>query len=131
MSLVQAEDLLKKIRPGVSDFFSITAAHFINGGTATIRHFQFLVNTIIKNIELASIEELNKVHAIILHKGHKKDKTLASSYRTISSCPFTAKAVDIYLEIYPRMTEINAKLIHSFKVLACLTSWLLCSLLLP
>ena len=97
MSLAQAEDLLKKIRPGVSDFFSITAAHFINGGTATIRHFQFLVNTIIKNIELASIEELNKVHAIILHKGHKKDKTLASSYRTISSCPFTAKAVDIYL----------------------------------
>ena len=97
ISVAQAEALLKKIRPGVSDIFSITAAHYINGGNTTIKHFQFLFNTVLRNIELASIDELNKVHAVILHKGHKKDKSLASSYRTISSCPFMAKAVDIYL----------------------------------
>ena len=92
-----AESLLRKIRPNVSDIFSITAAHYINGGVAAIRHFQFLINTVLETIEMSSMEELNKVHAVILHKGHKKPKHLSTSYRTISSCPFTAKAVDIYL----------------------------------
>ena len=93
----QAEALLKRVRRAVSDIFSITAAHYINGGSLAIRHFQFLLNTILKTIECARIDELNKVHAVILHKGHKKDRSLASSYRTISSCPFIAKAADIYL----------------------------------
>ena len=94
---VKAEALLKKIRPGVSDIFSITAAHYLHGGDTTLKHFQFLINTVLKNIELSSIDELNRAHAVILHKGHKKDKSLASSYRTIASCPFISKAVDIYL----------------------------------
>ena len=68
--------LLKKIRSSVADFYSITAAHYINGGEA-------------------AIPELNTVHAVILHKGHKNDKSLDSSYRTISSCPFLAKCIDI------------------------------------
>ena len=97
ITLEVAEALLRKIRPGVSDIFSITAAHYINGGISAIRHFQFLINTLLETIELASMEELNKAHAVILHKGHKKPKNLSSSYRTISSCPFIAKAVDIYL----------------------------------
>ena len=92
-----AEALLRRIRPGVSDFFSVTAAHYINGGALAIKHFQFLMNSVIDAIDIAAIEELNKVHAIVLHKGHKKDRILASSYRTISLCPFTAKALDIYL----------------------------------
>ena len=49
-----------------------------------------------ENIELAGIPELNTVHALILHKGHNKDKNIDSSYRTISSCPFLAKCIDIY-----------------------------------
>ena len=97
MTEAKAEKLLRKIRPGVSDFFSVTAAHYLNGGATTIKHFQFLVNVIILEIELSSIDEMNKAHAIVLHKGHGKDKSLSSSYRTISSCPFIAKAVDIYL----------------------------------
>ena len=97
ISEIQADALLRKIRPGVSDFFSVTAAHFLNGGNVSIRHFQFLVNTVLETVELSSVVELNKVHAVILHKGHKKDRTLATSYRTISSCPFVAKAVDVYL----------------------------------
>ena len=67
------------------------------GGSAAVKLFQFLINTIIKNIEFAAIEELNKAHAIILHKGHNKSRSLASSYRIISSCPFLAKATEIYL----------------------------------
>ena len=93
----QAEELLRKIRASVFDFYSITAAHYVNGGHAAIQHFKFLVNTVLNNIELASIEEMNTSHAVVLHKGHGKDKNLASSYRTIGSCPFIAKSVDIYL----------------------------------
>ena len=61
----------------MSDIFSITAAHYINGGISAIRHFQFLINTLLETIELASMEELNKAHAVILHKGHKKPKNLS------------------------------------------------------
>ena len=53
----KAEHLLRKIKPGVSDYFSVTAAHFLNGGTVAIQHFQFLLNTIIDNIEVCSVEE--------------------------------------------------------------------------
>ena len=56
----------------MSDFYSVTAAHYLNGGASTIKHFQFLVNTIINEVELSSISELNTVHAIllvILHSG--------------------------------------------------------------
>ena len=51
----------------------------------------------LENIELTAVPEMNTAHAIILHKGHGKDKALDSSYRTISSCPFLAKSIDIYL----------------------------------
>ena len=97
ISLFQAESILRKIRPAVSDFYSVTASHYLNGGEVAIKHFQFLFNSVLKNIELAAIEEMNVAHAVVLHKGHGKDKNLASSYRLISSCPFIAKAVDMHL----------------------------------
>ena len=40
---------------------------------------------------------MNRAHAVILHKGHGKDVNVDSSYRTISSCPFITKTIDIYL----------------------------------
>jgi hypothetical protein len=43
------------------------------------------------------VEEVNTVHAVILFKGHSKDKTSARSYGTITTCPLVAKALDIYL----------------------------------
>ena len=85
-----ALSLLKSIRPDVSDFFSVTANHYLHGGDIALAHFQFLINTVIDNIEIAAIEEMNTAHAVILHKGHGKDKNLSSSYRTKSSCPFIA-----------------------------------------
>ena len=77
--------------------YSVTASHYLNGGVVAIKHFQFLFNSILTNIELAAIEEMNVAHAVVLRKGHGKDKNLSSSYRLISSCPFIAKAVDIYI----------------------------------
>ena len=37
------------------------------------------------------------MHAAILFKGHSKDKTLANSYRTISTFPLVAEALDSYI----------------------------------
>ena len=44
-----------------------------------------------------TIGEGNTVHACVLFKGHNKDKTSDRSYRTISSCPVVAKALDLYI----------------------------------
>ena len=59
--------------------------------------FQSLLNNAIKNIENTTIDEINTAHACVHYKGHSKDKNLASSFRTISTCPFTSKALDKYV----------------------------------
>ena len=66
------------MKPHVSDYFSITAAHYHHGGDVAILHFQFIFNIILEKIESAYVEELNKAHAIILLKGHGKDKNVSS-----------------------------------------------------
>ena len=78
-----AEKLLRRITPEVSDFYSVTAAHYLHGGLVGVRHFLFLIN--------------NHAQAVVLHKGHGKSRSLSSSYHTISSCPFIVEALDIYL----------------------------------
>ena len=40
---------------------------------------------------------MNTALGLILYKGHKKEKTSERSYRTISTCPFLAKSLDLYL----------------------------------
>ena len=35
------------------------------------------------------------MYALLLYKGHSKERTLDSSYRTISTCPLVAKGLDI------------------------------------
>ena len=94
-------EILHSLRANVNDFYSITAAHFINAGFEGLEHFHFLLNTIIKDVNLSSLEELNTIWACILHKGHGKDKESDRSYRTISTCPLLAKALDFYAgELY-------------------------------
>ena len=92
-----ATKILKRIRSSVNDVYSITANHFLNAGNHGIHHFHLLLNTLITDINNISLEEVNTVHAVILFKGHSKDKSLSSSYRTISTCPLVAKALDIFL----------------------------------
>ena len=62
ISLSDASSLLKRMKPSVSDFYSITAAHYLNGGDPALVHFQFLLNTVINNIEIAAIDEMNITH---------------------------------------------------------------------
>ena len=93
----RAESLLHCLKPSVCDHFDISALHYIHAGPHGVKHFQFLLNSAIENIENTTCEEFNTAHACILYKGHLKDKTLAKSYRTISTCPFIAKALDFYI----------------------------------
>ena len=90
-------DLLYSLKAEVNDFYSITASHFINAGFEGLRHFHFLLNIIILEINSSSLEELNTIWACILWKGHGKDKESERSYRTISTCPLLAKALDSYV----------------------------------
>ena len=90
-------ELLHSLKASVNDFYSITPSHFINAGFEGLEHFHFLLNIIIEEINLSSLEELNTIWACILYKGHRKDKESDRSYRTISTCPLLAKALDSYV----------------------------------
>ena len=92
-----SSDLLNKMKKNVNDIFSITALHYLNAGGEGLAHFNFLLNAIISDVNNATLEELNLVLGLILYKGHNKLKTSDRAYRTISTCPFMAKAADLYL----------------------------------
>ena len=92
-----ATEILHTLRANVNDFYSITASHFINAGFEGLEHFHFLLNIAIEDVNLSSLEELNSVWACILYKGHMKDRESDRSYRTISTCPLIAKALDYYV----------------------------------
>ena len=97
ISTSESIDILYSIRADVNDFFSITANHFIHAGLAGIQHFHYIVSTVINNVNLSSLNELNTAWACIIYKGHQKDRESDRSYRNISCCPFISKAIDIYV----------------------------------
>lgn len=92
-----ALDLLNTLKKNVADIYGTTTLHYLYAGDAGIEHFARLINCIITNINNASIKEINTAYGLILYKGHGKDKTSDRSYRTISTCPLIAKAIDLYL----------------------------------
>ena len=93
----EATEILYNLKPDVNDLYSVTARHYINAGIEGVRHFSFLMNSIIKDINLFTLPELNSVWAMVLYKGHGKPKDSDRSYRTISTCPLLAKSLDIYI----------------------------------
>ena len=97
ITLESATYILSRIRPQVNDISSITANHYLYAGDIGVLHFFLLLGALIDDVENITIEEVNTVHAVILFKGHSKDKTCARSYRTISTCPLVAKGLDMYI----------------------------------
>ena len=97
VSREKAFELLTSLRSSVNDYFSITSLHFLNAGEAGLDHFHLLMNAIIGNINLSCMSELNTIYAVVLFKGHGKDRENARSYRTISTCPLLSKAIDKYV----------------------------------
>ena len=90
-------DLLQKMKPEVKDLFGITVNHYNHAGLAGWLHFHLLLNNLISDVNNTTITEINDVYACILFKGHGKEKTSDRSYRTISTCPVLAKALDLYI----------------------------------
>ena len=97
ISLAESTKILHKLKSTVNDIYSITSLHYINAGEEGVDHFHFLLNGVIEDVNNASIEELNSVYALLLHKGHNKPRNISNAYRTISTCPLLAKALDIYI----------------------------------
>ena len=85
------------MKPNVIDYYSITPNHYLYAGPAGLKHFNLLLNILIKDVNNTSIEEINTVMAVILFKGGNKLKTSDRSFRTISSCPVAAKALDLFI----------------------------------
>ena len=99
----KAIGLLKRLKKDVMDIYSITSQHFLIAGQSGIQHFMHLINSVLANVENATIKELNVAHGLILYKGGGKDKSSDRSYRTISTCPIVSKAIDLYLrDLYQR-----------------------------
>ena len=92
-----AAKILKRMKAHVMDIYGVTAKHYLNAGQEGLEHFMNLINCVLTDVNNASVQELNLVLGLILYKGHKKDKNSHRSYRTISTCPFIAKAIDLYL----------------------------------
>ena len=108
ISRKKSDDLLRRIRKNVKDLFCITALHYIYAGEEGLEHFNFLLNLVIDDIGLAEVTELNVAHGLIIYKGHGKDKNNERSYCTISTCPFLAKSLDLYVkDLYIDLLEEN------------------------
>ena len=93
----EALSLLQRMKANVPDISSVTPNHFLLAGPAGWRLFTFLLNALIEDISHTSIQEINVTYACLIYKGHGKDKTSSNAYRTISTCPVTAKALDMHI----------------------------------
>ena len=89
--------LLHSLKPEVSDIFGVTPNHYSFAGPQGWKHFYLLISNLIESINNCDITEINAAYACILFKGHRKDKCSDRSYRTISTCPVVAKALDTYV----------------------------------
>ena len=97
ISMNKSSEILHRLRASVSDISSISTLHYIHGGIEAYKHFNFLLKSIIEDVNNASLIELNSVHGLVLYKGHGKEKTSDRSYRTISTCPLVSKSLDLYI----------------------------------
>ena len=89
--------ILQRMKPDVLDVFSLTPNHYLYAGPPGWKHFSLMLNTLLADLKNIDICEINRVHACVLFKGKGKDKTSSRSYRTISTCPVVAKALDIVI----------------------------------
>ena len=97
VSYAETLSLLKALNPHVLDIHSMSPTHYLAAGSAGVSHFQALLNLLVKNVNLSTIEEFNAVWAVMLHKGGSKPRHLAQSWHCISTCPLVAKAMDLHV----------------------------------
>ena len=66
ISLVKSTKLLESLKKNVSDYFSITALHYLYAGQEGLRHYNCLLNALISDVNNSKIDELNVAHGNIL-----------------------------------------------------------------
>ena len=124
ISVSDAAKLLKRMKTHVTDIDGISPLHYVNAGEEGVQHYAALLNVFITDVNNSTLDDLNRALGIILYKGHLKDKNSDRSYRTISTCPFIAKSLDLYCT-YVTCTKICGMTVLqplSTKPLAVLTS---------
>ena len=77
VSYNQTLSLLKSLSPHIADISSITPNHYLAASISGVSHFQALLNLLISNMNLATLEEINSVWAVMWHKGGSKPCHLA------------------------------------------------------
>ena len=92
-----AAKILQRLKKHVTDINGVTVQHYMNAGHEGLAHFVTQLNCIISEVNNGTIDELNLALGLILYKGHRKEKNSDRSYRTISTCPLLAKALDLHL----------------------------------
>ena len=108
ISIEDSTKLLKRMKKDVRDLYGVTALHYLHAGQPGLQYFNFILNSIISDVNFGSLIELNSVHGLILHKGHNKDRSNHRSYRTISTCPFLSKCIDLYIrDLYVHLWEAD------------------------
>ena len=73
----EAFSLLKTLTPHVLDIHSMSPTHYLASGTMGVSHCQALLNTLVKNVNLSTLEELNLAWVVMLHKGGSKPRHLS------------------------------------------------------
>ena len=91
------EKILHSLKKHVHDIHNLCPLHYINAGHAGIKAFHTLLTSLIMFINLSTLDTLNQVLSILLHKGNGKDPCSNRSYRIISNCTVLAKALDAYI----------------------------------
>ena len=66
ISLEDSTALLKRIKKSVKDIYGITSLHYLHAGEAGLLHFNLLLNGIIKDVNNATIQELNLVYVFVV-----------------------------------------------------------------
>ena len=75
----------------------MSPTHYLEASPTGVSHFQGLLNILVKNVNLSTIEEFNAVWTVMLHMGGSKPRQLAQSWRCISTCPLVAKDMDLHI----------------------------------
>ena len=95
------------MKPLVIDLYWLTTLHFLHAGIAGLVYFN-LLHAFKIDINNPTIHNLNNAFALLLYKGHIKDRTLDTSFHTISTCPLLAKSKY-------QVSEINLHQWHLFS----------------
>ena len=99
MTLKRFEEILFSIKKGKAcDIYQLTAEHLQNCGSRAKLSVLQLINSIIEDIHHLSCSQIKFGIGTSIHKGKRKPKHKASSYRRITVSPIIGSILDRYID---------------------------------